>query len=158
MAISDRLRVAYASAPAEVVLHTTIEFVGYDLRFVQSFEDLTLGGNVYEAVAMSVEMPDKSTGGNQTLSISFGGVDSRAQSIIDSAMNSGSPMVVICSSWISSDTSAPSSSPIKMQVIGGAFDDMRAVLQIECSFFDMLNVKWPREIYTAENAPGMKWQ
>lgn len=158
MPIIEELQIAYASAPDDVIIHTTIEFEGYPLRFVQGYENLTLGGQEYEGVAMSVELPDKTTGGNQTLKIGFGGVDERAQQVVDSALASGQPVTIICKEWLSTDTAQPAKVPRKMQVVGGTFEDMKGVLQIECSYFDMLNVKWPREIYTAENAPGMKWQ
>lgn len=158
MPIIEELQIAYASAPDTLITYTTIEVDGYDLRFVQSYDDKTLGGQVYEGVAMSVGLPDKSTGGNQNLKISFGGIDSRAQPIIQNAIDSGDPIKIICKEWLSSDTSIPAKAPRKMEVFGGVFDDLKGVLQLECSYFDMLNVKWPRQIYTAENAPGMKWQ
>lgn len=158
MPIIEELQIAYASAPDEVTIHTTVEVECYDLRFVQAYENLVLGGAEYEGVAMSVELPEKATGGNQTLKLSFGGVDDRAQVVINSAIASGSPVTIICKEWLSTDTTAPAKVPRKMQVLGGGFDDMKGVLQLECSYFDMLNVKWPRQIFTAENAPGMKWQ
>lgn len=158
MPIIEELQIAYASAPDEELIYITVEFEGYDLRFVQGYENIELGGDIYEGVAVDVDLPEKSTGGNQYLKISFGGIDERAQSIVSMAIESSSPVNVICKEWLSSDTSFPASTPRKMQVVGGVFEDMKGVLQVNCSYFDMLNVKWPRQIYTAENAPGTKWQ
>lgn len=158
MAYSETLQRAYASAPADTILLTTIEFEGYDLRFVQNYEDMPFGGVLYEACAMSVTLPNKSTSLNQTLRISFGAVDDRAQAVVDAVRESGQPLVMLCKEWFATNPNYPTKKPVRMQVLGGGFDDTQGILQVEASYFDVLNSKWPREIYTVHNAPGMKWQ
>jgi hypothetical protein len=42
-----------------------------------------------------------------------------------------------------------------MDLIGGSLQDGEA--QFSAGFFDVLNLRWPRELYTVQNAPGIRY-
>lgn len=125
------------------------------MRFVHGFEDMVLGGQLFEACQISIALPEKNTTGNQTLSFGVGLVDSRADKIVDAALENGSIVYLIYKEFLNSDLSAPARTPIRMEVVGGQFEE--GGLQIEASYFDMLNFEWPRQRYTTTNAPGIKY-
>lgn len=158
MATSAILQTVYASAPTDKVIFPTLEISSEgmeSMRFVHGFEDMTLGGQLYEACQISIALPEKNTTGNQTLRFGVGLVDSRADKAVDAALENGRIVFLTYREFLNSDISAPARAPITMEVVGGEFSE--GVLQVEASYFDMLNFAWPRQRYTAENAPGVKY-
>lgn len=158
MATSEILQTVYASAPSGKVILPTLEIESagmQSMRFVHGYEDMALGGQLFEACQMSVSLPEKNTTGNQTLRFGVGLVDSRADKAVDAALENGAVVYLIYREFLSTDLSASASRPLRMEVVGGEFGE--GALQVEASYFDMLNFAWPRDRYTAENAPGVKY-
>lgn len=161
MAISKLLQTVYASAPTDVVIIPTLEIQapGETIRLVHAYEDqqLKVDGvmQTFESCSIQIALPAKDTSGNQTLTFGLGLVDGRAQRIIMDAIDTGQPSYLVYREYLSTDTSAPARTPIRMVISGGQFSG--AMVQIEASYFDMLNTAWPRERYTVESAPGVKY-
>lgn len=101
-------------------------------------------------------LPERSTVGNQSLRFGLGVVDGRAHRLISDALDSGLPSYVVYREYVSTDTSAPAAAPKRMLIQGGDLNSN--ALQIEASYFDLLNLAWPRDRYTADKAPGVKYQ
>lgn len=164
MSISQALKVLYASGGDEVRIQTlTLEMPsGEHVRLVQSYypEMLGIDGvmHEFEPVGMEIDLPTKDDSGNQTLKFAIGFLEQeeRINGMIDAAIESGSPVYLVYREYISTDKSAPAMAPIRMTVQGGVFDIDE--LGLEGSYFDMLNAAWPRERYTIELAPGVKYQ
>jgi hypothetical protein len=57
--------------------------------------------------------------------------------------------------YLFSDRTTPMSRPLTMVLQGGQFagDD----IQFEGSYQDLLNMRWSREMYTTETAPGLRY-
>lgn len=163
MTINTALKTVYASAPSEVLRIQTLEVElpgDQRVRLVNDYFDATLGVDgvpqVFEACSMDITLPSKDEGGNQALKFSLGVLDDdRINRLIAEALDSGKPAYLVYREYLSTDTSAPAMAPIRMTVLGGAFE--QGELGIEGSYFDMLNMAWPRDRYTLEDAPGIKY-
>lgn len=161
MPISTVLQTVYASAPANVVIIPTLEIVmpGYTLRLAASNVPQVLGVNgvmqEFEACHMDVALPAKDSSGNQTLQFAVSAIDGRAERYVTEALEAGQPVTLTYREYLSTDKAAPSRNPITLNVVGGVFEGLTA--QFECSYNDMLNTAWPRERYTIDKAPGLKY-
>lgn len=162
MTISSVLQTVYASSPTDVVILPTLELVVAGIapvRLVQAYEDAMLGVDgalrKFEACGMEVALPAKDSSGNQALTFGLGLMDGRAQEIVTVAQESGKPVQLIYREYLSTDVTAPTRAPVVMVVAGGQFSG--PTVQVEANYFDMLNISWPRDRYTAANAPGLKY-
>lgn len=163
MAISALLQTIYASAPTDVAIIATLEVrvAGQTpIYLAHAYEDLVLGvpgvGNVaFEACSLEIALPNKDTTGNQSLNFGIGLVDSRAFNLVRIAQESGLPALLVYREYLSTDATQPARVPTVMTIAGGEFNG--PTLQIEASYFDVLNFAWPRQRYTVENAPGVKY-
>lgn len=156
------LQVVYASAPSDEILLPTLEIQipGREpIRVVNGFEDQWLGVDgelvLFQACAMSIALPKKDTSGRQALTFGIGNVNGQLQEYIDAALEAGQPVPLIYREYLASDKSAPASRPHVLTMGGGVLEGDTA--QFEAAYYDLLNAAWPRERYTAENAPGLKY-
>jgi hypothetical protein len=153
----------YASAGSEVIIDT-IELAcpawAESLYIVKGFEDMTLGlnGVVYKtfmAAPISIALPKKSNQGNQTLNFAIDNVTGQAQRLIDTAMEAGARITLTFRRYLNTDLSEPSEKPFYAVVLGGNVTG--TTVQIEAGFVDALNYAWPRRLYTADFAPGLRY-
>ncbi len=157
------LQKVYASAPTSEVLIRTLEIKPADadpIRVCAQFEDQELTLETGETVTflgthMDLARPAKNTSGQQSLKFAFANVTATAQEVIEGALESGEPVIVIYREYLSSDTSAPAYRPAQLTMVGGTFEGL--MLQVEASYFEILNTSWPRKRYTAEFAPGLRY-
>lgn len=148
----------YASAPAGSLIIPTLEIsiAGQTpIRICSGFEDQTLAGMLFEAGSLSISLPNKNTSGMQTLNFGVAGVNSLVQTYIDIALETGEPVTITYREFLESDKTQPARRPYVMQLIGGTLQDGEASLS--AGFFDVLNLRWPRQVYTADNAPGIRY-
>lgn len=157
------IETVYASAPAKYVILPTLEILvpGADpIRVVAAYEDLTATLETddevtFKAGPFEFRRPEKSTRGNQTLTIAIANVTGEAQKAVDEALESGAHVPVIYREYLSTDLTAPAIKPIKMTLRSGVFEGI--MVQIEAGYFDLLNTAWPRLRYTADFAPGLRY-
>ncbi|MFA5489612.1 MAG: DUF1833 family protein [Candidimonas sp.] len=156
------LNIVYASAPTGELIIPSLEILipGTDpIRVCNGFEDQWLGvaGQyfLFEATPLAVALPSKNTSGQQTLSFGIPGVSGRAERQVDHALETGAQVKLIYREYLESDKSAPARRPYVMTMAGGVFEGPE--VSFEASYYDLLNTAWPRERYTAESAPGIKY-
>lgn len=156
------LKTVYASAPEDELILITLEIRLSPtdvVRVVQGFENHMLGvDGVYQgftAAAISVALPSSNTSGQQSLRFSIGGINSLIQRHVDAALESSTPITLIYREYLESDKSAPARQPYAMTISGIQLEGDEA--QIEASYWDILNYAWPRQRYTEETAPGIKY-
>lgn len=156
------LKTVYASAPDDELILITLEIRLSPtdvVRVVQGFENHMLGvDGVYQeftAAAISVALPSSNTSGQQTLRFSIGGINSLIQRHVDAALESSTPITLIYREYLESDKSAPARQPYIMTISGIQLEGDEA--QLEASYWDILNYSWPRQRYTEETAPGIKY-
>lgn len=157
-----QLAVVYASAPADEVILSTLEIAvpGLDpVRVVADFVDHELGVDGvmrrFEAASLTVTLPQQGTTGQQNLTFSVSNASGRAQGLVDAALTAGGQVQLIYREYLSSDKTQPARRPYTMVMTGGELQGVEAVF--EASYYDLLNTAWPRERYTVETAPGLKY-
>ena len=154
--------VVYASAPADEVVIPTLEIQvpGHlPIRICTGFEDQLLGVDgqfvLFEAGSLQVALPASNTTGQQTLTFGVSNVNGVVQRYVDDALEAGQLVLLIYREYLASDKSAPASRVRTMTLQGGQLSNGEA--QFEAGYYDLLNAAWPRERFTAENAPGVKY-
>lgn len=152
----------YASAPAgELIISTLdIRIAGQPpILICDGFEDQLLGVNgeylLFTAGSLSVALPSKNNTGRQTLNFGVAGVSTIVDRYFDLAEETGQSVTATYREYLESDKSQPSRTPYVMQLLGGSIEGDEASLS--AAFFDLLNLRWSRQVYTAENAPGIKY-
>lgn len=161
--VSPILSTVYASAPSGIVIVQTLEIrvQGMDpIMVCNGFQDmackLETGADVlFEAGNLSIALPARDEGANQTLKFGLWNVHGRAQMAVEKALSSGAQVPILYREYLSSDLSAPASGPVPFVMVGGQFEGLE--VQIEAGYYDILNTAWPRERYTQLNAPGIKY-
>ena len=156
------LATVYASAPTDEVLIPTLEIQVPDhdpIRICADFQDHLLGVDgeyyLFEAANLSIALPKKDTTGQQNLSFGVANVNGKIQQYVDEALEAGQMVPLIYREYLVSDKSAPARRPYTLTMTGGSMEGGEA--RLEASYYDLLNAAWPRERYTAETAPGIKY-
>lgn len=161
--MSEILRKAYASAPDGQVIIRTLEILpptSEPIRVCTGYEDQELALETGETVTftagpLQIADPKKDTSGQQNLRFAIANVTGVAQAAVDEALESGEEVPVIYRVYLDTDLSAPAALPYEMTLVGGGFDGI--MLNVEASYYDLLNTQWPRDRYTAEFAPGLRY-
>jgi len=155
------LATVYASAPDSEVLIPTIELDsagwGAPIRICVGFEDKTTDAGVFTAAGLDVALPARDTRGTQSLIFAIDNVTGEAQRLIDQALESGAEIVLRYRLYLDSDLSAPAEQPKVFSVTEATFTPTGTV-QITASYKDLIGRAWPRLRYTADFAPGLKYQ
>ncbi len=152
----------YASAPTDEVAIATLRIITPglpEIRLCDGFEDFNFGVDgvlqPFEACQLTVALPAKNTSGQQTLSFGTGGIVDLAQQRVDAAIAADEVITLVFAEYFLSDRMNPTTRPLTMVLHGGQFagDDM----EFAGSYQDLLNLRWSREMYTTENAPGLRY-
>lgn len=155
------LQKAYASANDEIIrtleiLVSSVDPIRVCTGFVDRLLTLESGAEVeFTAGPLSIRRPKKGDSGQQTLSLSIANVTAQGQEAIEAALESGDKVPVIYREYLASDLSAPASNPYRMTLRGGTLQGI--MIQIEAGYFDLLNTQWPRDRYTADRFPGLRY-
>lgn len=157
------LAVVYASAPSAEVIIPTLELSppgDEPIRICNGFEDQTVTLETdqlatFQAGPVEVGLPARNTSGQQRLTFGVANVTGFAQQAVERSLESGARVPVVYREYLHSDLSAPAARPIRMVLTGGVFEGIQ--LQLTAAYYDLLNTAWPRDRYTAEFAPGLKY-
>lgn len=156
------ISVVYASAPVGEYIIPSVEILipGQEpIRVCNGYVDRLLGVDgafqLFEAGSLSIALPAKNTSGQQSLAFGIGNVNGRVQASVDAALESGAEVPLIYREYVSTDLLNPARRPLRMIVTGGSMKGGQA--QFQASFYDLLNSAWPRERYTAQTAPGVRY-
>lgn len=130
------------------------------MYIVKGYEDMTLGldGVTFKefiAAPIAIALPKKNNQGNQTLNFAIDNVTGQAQRLIDTAMEAGARITLTFRRYLNTDLTQPSEKPFYAVVLGGNVTG--TTVQIEAGFADILNFAWPRRLYTADFAPGLRY-
>lgn len=157
------LSTVYASAPADEVIIGALEIriAGQaPLRYTTDFSRHLLGGvdggwAMFESGPVTVSLPAKNSSGNQRINFGVSGVSGMVQRMVEDALATEQPVFAIYREYLVSDKSAPARRPYTMTVNGGYFENPSVIF--ECSYYDLLNSRWPREHYTNVSAPAIQY-
>lgn len=167
--LSDALKEAYASAPAEIAILHTLELrhpnFTAPIRVVNDHENLTAtlesdaSANPGQAVefirfAFRFRLPDVSTSGMPEIEIEIDNVDATLVAYLDAAAQSDELIEVTYRPYLSTDTSAPQMDPPLTLVMHDVEVDIFAI-RGRASFGDFGNYRFPVDNYDQERFPGL---
>lgn len=160
MSILDIVR---ASGGRECIIPTlelTCPAWADSLYVCAGFEDQTVvletGETVtFQACGMSVTLPKKSNDAAQVIRCAIDNVTGEAQRRIDDARDAQARITAVYRTYLDVDKSAPAERPIRMSLLNANITG--ATLNFDGGYFDLINTAWPRERYTSEFSPGVKY-
>lgn len=109
----------------------------------------------FQPAAIAVALPKRDTSGAQKLTFGIDNVTGEAQQLIDQAIDAGELVHLTFRHFLSTDKTAPAEPPLKFVIKGGEMQG--GSLRVTAAFFDLINVAWPRNFYTADFAPGLRY-
>jgi hypothetical protein len=124
------------------------------------FEDKvcqTEDGRILAFTASNIEiaLPKKSNAGSQTLKFAIGDIQGVGQRLIDQAIDAGAQCFITHRIYAQSNLTAPAEPPYRMRITGGTMQG--PMLQVEAGFGEIINVKWPRRLYTPDEFRGLTY-
>lgn len=167
--LSQAIKEAYASAPANVVIYHTLELrhpaFTAPIRVVRDFEDLTATlessapvnpGAVVTFVRFSFDFskPEMSANGVPQMSIEIDNVDRSIVANIEAALATTDLVEATYREYISTDLAAPQNDPpIRMTLMSITADVFR--VKAVAGFPELMNRRFPSTEYDAETFPGL---
>lgn len=156
------LEQVYASGGDVIIETLELNCEAWDapLYLCNGFEDhecITENGDTvtFLAAAIEVAKPKRSNQGDQTLTFALDNITGEAQALIDAALDAEARVNIVYRCYLASDKSAPAETPYRMIVRSGQIEG--SAVQVSAGFFDLINTAWPRDLYTTEFAPGLKY-
>lgn len=125
---------------------------GFENHTCVTEDDRTL---TFIAAGIDVALPKRDTSGTQVLTFAIDNVTGEAQRLIDAALDAGAMIHLTFRHYLASDKSAPAARPLRFVVRDGSMQG--SAVQLNAAFFDLINTAWPRNFYTADFAPGLKY-
>lgn len=153
----------YASGGTEVLLYTvelTSAAWSDSIRICQGFEDHVVttedGRTVrFTGAGIDLSLPRRDASGNQNLRFAIDNVTGEAQQLIEQAIDADARIVLTMRTYIYPDLAAPAEFPFVATVKSAQFGGTS--VQVDAGFFDLINTSWPRDLYTTNFAPGIKY-
>jgi hypothetical protein len=160
MTILERV---FASGGTEVIIPTleiTCPAWSAPILLCNGYEDHTCVTEdartlTFKAAAIAIALPKRDTSGAQKLTFGIDNVTGDAQQLIDQAIDAGELVNLTFRHYLSTDKTLPAEPPLKFVIKGGEM--VGGSLRVNASFFDMINVAWPRAFYTPDFAPGLRY-
>lgn len=158
MTILNRL---YASSGPEVIIETLQINIGDEVHYLcNGYDDITAttenGDTVeFKACAMDVALPARNDDGTQDLKFALCNVDGKVSTAIRNAINNLNSASLTYRSFISTDLAAPVAVPYTLAIKNGSWTATEA--QITAGYMNVLDTAWPRNRYTLNNFPGLRY-
>jgi hypothetical protein len=124
------------------------------------FEDITavtednrtltfIGANIDIALA------SKNNKGNQTLAFAVDNTTGEVTQRVDQAIDGNARVTVTYRTYLSGNLTAPAERPYVLSLLSGEIQGVEA--QLQTGFFNMIGVAWPRELYTVNEYPALRY-
>lgn len=160
MTILERV---FASSGTEVVIPTleiTCSAWSDPILLCNGYEDQTCVTEdartlTFRAGGIQIALPKRDTSGTQLLTFAIDNVTGEAQALVDDALAAGALIYLCFRHYLSTDLTEPAEPPLNLVVRDGTMEG--TTLQVNAAFFDLINTAWPREFYTADFAPGLRY-
>ncbi|HBQ3187361.1 DUF1833 family protein [Klebsiella variicola] len=156
-----RLNRLYASSGPEVIIETLQITVGSDVHYLcQGYEDITAtteSGNTvtFTACAIDIALPARNADGTQDLKFALCNVDGVVSTTIRNALANRLPASLTYRSFISTDLAAPAAVPYTLKIKSGYWTATE--VQITARYMNILDTAWPRNRYTLNNFPALRY-
>jgi hypothetical protein len=124
------------------------------------FEDITATTETGQIVTfiganIDIALAAKNNKGNQTLAFAVDNTTGEASRLIDQAIESNSRVTAIYRTYLSGNLLAPAEKPYVLTLLSGEIQGQEA--QLQTGFFNMIGVAWPRELYTINYVPALRY-
>lgn len=153
----------YASGGTDVII-PTLELAcdAWAKPFVlcNGFVDIVItteDGRVLQATAtgMDVALPKRDATGAQNLRFALDNVRGEAVAAMRQALADESEIRLIYRAYVSSDLGGPAENPANFIV--RQFVARGSAVEITAGYFDLIDMQYPRDVYTDSFAPGLKY-
>lgn len=161
--LSEAIKEAYASAPADVVIYHTLEInhpaFSEPIYVVRDFQDLNANLEdgtpvTFLRFAFNLVKPEVSATGVPQCTVEIDNVSRDILANVQLAMGSTSLITMTYREYISTDLTGPQNDPPMTMVLSNITADVFKV-RATASFGDLNNKRFPNEEYTAERFPGL---
>lgn len=129
-------------------------------RLVQGYRDIELGDGsgamyLFRAVPMGLVLPRRSSGASQKLTFALDNITGEAQRAIDLAIGAGHDITLIFRRYVEDEYYGPSERPFVATVRNGGMNGF--TVQLDAGFNNILDWKYPRELYDIDYAPDLAY-
>lgn len=104
---------------------------------------------------IDIALASKNNKGNQTLAFAVDNTTGEASRLIDQAIEANARVTAIYRTYLSGNLSAPAEKPYVLTLLSGSIQGQEA--QLQTGFYNMIGVAWPRELYTVNFAPALRY-
>lgn len=161
--LSEAIKEAYATAPAGVIVLNTLELrhasIPAPIYLIQeraaTMLTLETGEAVlFEAIPFQITLPQAGDNGLQELNITIDNVDRKISDFCRLAATYPSPVEVRYRPYLSTDFTTPQMVPPLLLFLK---DISITTTEVACraTMADLINKKFPRELYTRERFPSL---
>jgi len=124
------------------------------------FEDVTVlteDGRTVTFIGANIDiaLAAKNNKGNQTLAFAVDNTTGEASRLIDQAIEANARVTAIYRTYLSGNLSAPAEKPYVLTLLSGSIQGQEA--QLQTGYFNMIGVAWPRQLYTVNFAPALRY-
>lgn len=156
-------QVCASSSSTDVIIDTlelTCPSWAAPQRLVQGFFDQVLGFgdgtyDTFKAVPIGLVLPSRSNETNQKLVFALDNVLGEAQRLIDLALESEERITLTFRRYLLSNIYGPAEPPFVATVLGGGMTG--STVQLNAGFHNLLDYKWPRDVYDLDFAPDLAY-
>lgn len=167
--LSQAIKEAYAAAPANVVIHHTLELrhpaFSTPIRVVRDFASLTATlestapanpstAVLFTGYSFDIELPELSDSAAPEIVITIDNVSLEIEDNINAALQTTDKVQATYRAYLSTDLSVPSNNPpLTLTLTSISADQFRLTARAQMG--DYANRKFPFEEYTATRFPGL---
>lgn len=124
------------------------------------FEDITAVTEDARAVTfiganIDIALAGKNNKGNQTLAFAVDNTTGEASRLLDQAIEANARVTATYRTYLSGNLSAPAENPYFLTLLAGGIQGQEA--QLQTGYFNMIGVAWPRELYTVNFVPALRY-
>lgn len=161
--ISEALKEAYASCPVVKVVFDTLEIrqtgVQAPIYIVKSKAELTARDEngiyrTFEPSGFVFSLPPENEEGFKSLNVAIDNIDRRVSDFVNSARSARVPVEMVYRPYVSDNLLAPAMIPPLVLYLKDIQVTTNQVTG-KATFFDVVNKKFPSELYTRERFPGL---
>lgn len=124
------------------------------------FEDITAvteDGQTVTFIGANIDiaLASKNNKGNQTLAFAVDNTTGEVTQRVDQAIDGNARVTAIYRTYLSGNLSAPAERPYTLSLLSGTIQGVEA--QLQTGYFNMIGVAWPRELYTVNEYPALRY-
>lgn len=156
------LEEVFASGGTDIIIRTLeLSSPGWpdSIRICNGFTDqvlITEDGRTltFTGANIDITLPKKNNKGNQALAFAVDNTTGQAQQYADAALAARGRVTATYRTYLASNKTAPAEKPYVLTVQSDTIQGN--VAQLQCGYFDLIGVAWPRRLYTLLEFPALR--